>query len=64
MQSKNGKEDIRQNEQRKSGDTTSFSTRDVQRNTEAEGTAGGKDVDESYMDYNGNSEQNAPATDD
>ena len=44
------------------GDLSSFNQRDTQRSTEAEGAVKEeKDEGESYMDYNGNSEANAPA---
>ena len=43
------------------GNLSSFNKRDVERSTETEGAEkGGKDESESYMDYNGNSEENAP----
>ena len=44
------------------GDMSSFNQRDTERSTEAEGALKEeKDESESYMDYNGNSEANAPA---
>ena len=43
------------------GNLSSFNKRDVERRTEAEGAEkGGEDESESYMDDNGNSEENAP----
>ena len=50
-----------QNEQQP-GDMSSFNKRDTERSTESEGAVKQeKDEKESYMDYNGNSEANAPA---
>ena len=43
------------------GDMSSFNQRETERSTESEGAQKGKDESESYMDYNGNSEANAPA---
>lgn len=44
------------------GDMNSFNQRNEQKSTEAEGAVKDqKDENESYMDYNGNSEANAPA---
>jgi len=44
------------------GDLPSFNQRDTQRSTESEGAVKEKkDESESYMDYNGNSDANAPA---
>ncbi len=42
------------------GNLDSFNNRDNQRSGEVETTKGEKDESESYMDYNGNSEANAP----
>lgn len=60
MQNGNANRDTRQANQQQPGDTASFNNRDAQRSAETEDATAGKDVDESYMDYNGNSEQNAP----
>ena len=44
------------------GSMSSFNNRNEQKSTEVENTESkGKDESESYSDYNGNSEQNAPA---
>lgn len=44
------------------GELNSFNQRNQQKSTEAEGAVKEqKDEGESYMDYNGNSEANAPA---
>ena len=44
------------------GDLSSFNKKDVDRSTEAEGAVKEeKDASESYLDYNGNSTENAPA---
>ena len=44
------------------GDMSSFNQRDTERSTETEGAVKPeKDESESFMDYNGNSEANAPA---
>jgi hypothetical protein len=44
------------------GDMASFNQRDTNRSAESEGAVKEqKDEKESYMDYNGNSEANAPA---
>jgi len=58
--SKNKRSEQAESEQQP-GNLSSFNKRDVERSTEAEGAEkGGKDESESYMDYNGNSEENAP----
>ncbi len=43
------------------GSMDSFNQRNPQKSTEAEDVKEKKDESESYMDYNGNSEANAPA---
>ena len=44
------------------GSMSSYNNRENNREGKVEETAsGGKDESESYMDYNGNSEENAPA---
>ncbi|RYZ30260.1 MAG: hypothetical protein EOO10_03515 [Chitinophagaceae bacterium] len=44
------------------GDLSSFNQRDKARSTQSEGAVKEKkDESESYMDYNGNSDANAPA---
>ena len=48
--------------QNQPGDMSSFNQRDKKRSTESEGAVKEKkDESESYMDYNGNSDANAPA---
>ena len=42
------------------GDMSSFNNRDAVRSAKPEKAEEGKDESESYTDYNGNSEQNAP----
>ncbi|HVF96374.1 MAG TPA: hypothetical protein VM871_03590 [Flavisolibacter sp.] len=49
-------------EEKQPGDLDSFNNRNQEKSTEAEGAVKEvKDETESYMDYNGNSEANAPA---
>lgn len=43
------------------GQLDSFNQRNPQKSTEAEDVKGKKSESESFMDYNGNSEANAPA---
>lgn len=43
------------------GDMDSFNQRNPEKSTESEDVKQKKDEGESYMDYNGNSEANAPA---
>lgn len=58
-------EDKRSNEaqnEQQPGNLSSFNQRNEEKSTEAEGVVKEKkDESESYMDYNGNSEANAPA---
>ncbi|HYO23033.1 MAG TPA: hypothetical protein VER36_11560 [Flavisolibacter sp.] len=43
------------------GDLSSFNQRQAEKSTATEDVKESKDESESYMDYNGNSEANAPA---
>lgn len=43
------------------GSMASFNNKEDNRKGSVEETSGGKDESQSYMDYNGNSEENAPA---
>lgn len=61
MENKNEKRSKIEEEKQQPGNMSSFNNRDVKRSTEAEKAEEGKDESKSYMDYNGNSEQNAPA---
>ena len=61
MDRKNKRSEQAENEQHP-GNVSSFNNRDANRSTKTEGAEkGGKDESESYMDYKGNSEENAPA---
>jgi hypothetical protein len=61
MENRNEKRSTQEEKNPMAGDMSSFNNRDVEKSTETE-KAGGKDESESYTDYNGNSEQNAPAS--
>lgn len=61
MENRDVKRSQEQQKQAEPGDMSSFNNRNETRSTETEGAEKGKDESESYMDYNGNSEQNAPA---
>jgi hypothetical protein len=61
MENNQDKRSQTENEQQP-GNMSSFNNRDKERSTESEGAVKEeKDESESYMDYNGNSEANAPA---
>jgi hypothetical protein len=47
--------------QQEPGNMDSFNQRNTEKSTETEDVKEKKDESESYMDYNGNSEANAPA---
>lgn len=59
MMDKNEKNSGQEKEQPRS--MSSFNNREDNRQGQTEEVKENKDVDESYMDYNGNSEANAPA---
>lgn len=62
MESNKDKRSQQAQDDQQPGDLTSFNQRNHQKGTEAEGAVKEKkDESESYMDYNGNSEANAPA---
>ena len=62
MENKQEKRSTQPETEKQPGDLSSFNQRDTERSTEAEGAVKpDKDEKESYMDYNGNSEANAPA---
>ncbi|HEU4903318.1 MAG TPA: hypothetical protein VFT06_11010 [Flavisolibacter sp.] len=50
-----------QQQEQQPGDMASYNNRRENREGEVEETKGEKDESQSYMDYNGNSEENAPA---
>jgi hypothetical protein len=51
----------KQQEEQQTGSMSSYNNRQDNREGNVEETSGGKDESQSYMDYNGNSEENAPA---
>lgn len=62
MENKNGKRSNLPENSQQPGDMDSFNQRNEAKSTEAEGAVkNDKDESEAYMDYNGNSEANAPA---
>jgi hypothetical protein len=61
MENRNEKRSAQEEKNPMAGDMSSFNNRDVERSSEMENAEEGKDESESYTDYNGNSEQNAPA---
>lgn len=61
MENRNEKRSAEVENNPMAGDMSSFNNRDKERSGETEKADEGKDESESYMDYNGNSEQNAPA---
>ncbi|HZH63653.1 MAG TPA: hypothetical protein VEY10_02100 [Flavisolibacter sp.] len=62
MENRNEKRSAQEEKNPMAGDMPSFNNRDAGRRTQIEKAEEGKDESESYTDYNGNSEQNAPAT--
>jgi hypothetical protein len=50
-----------QQQEQQPGDMASYNNRRDNREGEVEEATGEKDESQSYMDYNGNSEENAPA---
>lgn len=60
MQTNQDKENT-QTKREEPGNMDSFNQRNPEKSTESEDVKGKKDEGESYMDYNGNSEANAPA---
>lgn len=62
MQNNNDKRSNETKNSQQPGDMNSFNQRNEEKSTAAEGAVKKeKDENESYMDYNGNSEENAPA---
>jgi hypothetical protein len=61
MENRTEKHSAQEEKNPMAGDMSSFNNRDVERSTTTEKAEKGKDESESYTDYNGNSEQNAPA---
>ena len=62
MENRNEKRSAQEEKNPMAGDMSSFNNRDADRSTQTEKAEEGKDESESYTDYNGNSEHNAPAT--
>lgn len=61
MENNNDKRSTQTQNQQQPGDMNAFNQRNETRSTEAEGAVkDNKDESEAYMDYNGNSEANAP----
>ena len=58
---KNQEKVNQQTENEQLGNMSSFNQRDTEKSTATEDVKESKDESESYMDYNGNSEANAPA---
>jgi hypothetical protein len=58
---KNQEKVNQQTENEQPGNMSSFNQRDTEKSTATEDVKESKDESESYMDYNGNSEANAPA---
>jgi hypothetical protein len=58
---KNQEKVNQQTENEQPGNMSSFKQRDTEKSTATEDVKESKDESESYMDYNGNSEANAPA---
>ena len=58
---KNQEKVNQQTENEQPGNMSSFNQRDTEKSTATEDVQESKDESESYKDYNGNSEANAPA---
>lgn len=62
MENRNDQRSRQPENKQQPGDLNSFNQRNEAKSTEAEGAVKkDKDESEAYMDYNGNSEANAPA---